>query len=230
MELSTLASPVVSCIFSIDKEMTYELFEQLAEDFNGDLFVASQIERESVADEHLRLLKNLLQGRTGVQQEPLFLWAYDFSVIPTNLISTMYELFSRSEMGKAAGGTHFTPPPLVEFVLSDVLDEKTLDLQPTICDPACGSGIFLVEAFRRVVRHEMLREGHLLSSARLRQILLNQVYGCDIDDAAVRLAAFSLYIAFLNYQSPQDIRSSGPLPRLIYNPATGHETAPLVVL
>ena len=148
---------------------------------------------------------------------------------PTNLISTMYELFCREEMDDSTSSVYYTPPQLVEFVLADVLDDKTLDREPTICDPACGSGIFLVEAYRRIVRHEVLREGRLLSSSRLRELLLNRIFGCDIDEAAVKLAAFSLYIAFLNYQTPQDIRSAGPLPRLIRGVASDSGIAPLVV-
>ena len=215
--------------FLNDKELTYRLFEKLAEHFNGDLFVTSQYERDLVTSDHLRLLMNLLQGRAGAHQEPLFLWAYDFSVIPTSLISTMYELFCRENMGESMSSIYYTPPQLVEFVLADVLDDQTLAGEPTICDPACGSGIFLVEAYRRIVRHEALREGSLPSSGRLRDILLNRISGCDIDKAAIRLAAFSLYIAFLNYQSPQAIRSAGPLPRLIRGVDSGSETGPLVV-
>ena len=212
-----------------NKDITYDLFDQLAEDFNGDLFVTSTDEREVVTSSQLRLLMDLLQGKTGADQEPLFLWAYDFSVIPTNLISTMYELFYREEISEEGSSTYYTPPELVEFVLANVLDDKALDEEPTVCDPACGSGIFLVEAYRRIVRHEMLRRGQPLRSWRLRDLLLNRIAGCDIDEAAIRLAAFSLYVAFLNYQSPQDIRSAGPLPRLIHGDQPDSDVAPLVV-
>ena len=212
-----------------NKEITYDLFDQLAKDFNGDLFVSSVDEREVVTSDQLRLLMNLLQGKTGADQEPLFLWAYDFSVIPTNLISTMYELFYREELNEAGSGTHYTPPELVEFVLADVLNKETLDQEPVVCDPACGSGIFLVEAYRRIVRHEMLTIRRRLSSGRLRDILLNRIAGCDIDEAAIRLAAFSLYVAFLNYQTPQDIQRAGPLPRLIRRNGPAFNTGPLLV-
>ena len=221
--------------FLSNKEITYDLFSQLAEDFNGDLFVTDTDESDAVTSSHLQLLMSLLQGKTRADQQPLFLWAYDFSVIPTNLISTMYELFYREELSDEeevsdeASSTYYTPPELVEFVLANVLDDRTLDKEPTICDPACGSGAFLVEAYRRVVRHEMLRRGRPLPSWRLRELLLNRIAGCDIDAAAIRLAAFSLYIAFLNYQSPQDIRISGPLPRLIHRGDGETCAAPLVV-
>ena len=212
-----------------NKDITYDLFNQLAEEFNGDLFITGADERESVTASQLRLLRDLLQGRASAHQEPLFLWAYDFSVIPTNLISTMYELFYRGEEGQANSSTYYTPPELVEFVLADVLDDRTLDEEPKVCDPACGSGIFLVEAYRRIVRHEMLSLGQRPSSSRLRDLLLNRIAGCDIDEAAIRLAAFSLYVAFLNYQLPQDIRHAGPLPRLIHRSGSGPLTGPLVV-
>jgi len=215
--------------FLDDRTLTYSLFEQLAQDFNGDLFVPEPDERRGVAVKHLRLLRSLLQGTVATEQEPLFLWAYDFSVIPTNLVSTMYELFYRAET-VGSTSTYYTPSELVEFVLADVLDSKTLDRQPTICDPACGSGIFLVEAYRRMVRHEAARDGSPLSSTRLRELLLSRIAGCDIDGSAIRLAAFSLYVAFLNYQSPQDIRSAGPLPHLIHRAGLdGDSASPLVV-
>ena len=212
-----------------NKDITYDLFDRLAKDFNGDLFVTTTEEREVVTVSHLRLLMNLLQGNAGAEQQPLFLWAYDFSVIPTSLISSMYELFYHDEVSEGNSGTYYTPPELVEFVLSDVLDKRTLDREPRVCDPACGSGIFLVEAFRRIVRHEMLRIGGSLPNWRLKDLLLNRIAGCDIDDAAIRLAAFSLYIAYLNYQSPQDIQKAGPLPRLIQGDEEDAVTAPLIV-
>ena len=212
-----------------NKILTYALFDQLADDFNGDLFVTSTEERESVTTNQLRLLMDLLQGNANAGQQPLFLWAYDFSVIPTDLISNMYELFYREEVSEEKSSTYYTPPALVEFVLAAVLDDDALDREPTVCDPACGSGIFLVDAYRRIVRHEMQRERRLLPSDRLRELLLNRISGCDIDEAAIRLAAFSLYVAFLSYQSPQDIREAGPLPRLILGSDEDSGVAPLVV-
>jgi hypothetical protein len=219
-------SRFVRCL--ADKRLTYALFDRLGRDFNGDLFVPDPDERQAVADRHLQLLRDLLQGVAGAAQDPLFLWAYDFSVVPTSLVSTMYELFYHQEVDGRATSTYYTPPQLVEFVLADVLTEDVLARQPRVCDPACGSGIFLVDAYRRIVRHEAAHAGCRPSSARLRQLLMERIAGCDIDEAAVKLAAFSLYVAFLNYQSPQDIRSAGPLPRLIRRPGS-EETAPLLV-
>jgi N-6 DNA Methylase/Eco57I restriction-modification methylase len=221
------ASEFVRCLG--DKDLTYALFAKLGEDFNGDLFVPDPAERDTVEARHLRMLRDFLQGTTRALQDPLFLWAYDFSVVPTTLVSTMYELFYHQEVDGRATSTYYTPPQLVEFVLADTLNAEVLEREPTVCDPACGSGIFLVEAFRRIVRHEAASTSRPVLSTRLRELLLGRIAGCDIDESAIKLAAFSLYVAYLNYQSPQDIRSAGPLPPLIQRAGEGTPPAPLVV-
>ena len=107
-----------------------------------------------MTSEHLRLIQQLLTGAGMDGQESLFLWAYDFSIVPTSLISEMYEQFYSA--GTTDGSsTHYTPQELVEYTLSTVLTREVLRKKPRICDPVCGSGIFLVEAFRRLVRDEM---------------------------------------------------------------------------
>ncbi len=199
-----------------DKSLAYALFEQLARDFNGDLFVPEESEQVHVSETHLGLLRDLLTGVAGASQEPLFLWAYDFSVVPTSLVSSMYELFYRQEVDDPDTGTYYTPGELAEYVIADLLRPEILDRAPRVCDPACGSGIFLVEAYGRIVRHDAATSGKRLTTRRLRELLLERIAGCDINESAIQLAAFSLYIAFLNYQTPQDIRQAGPLPPLIH--------------
>jgi hypothetical protein len=222
-----IASVFIACLRS--KSLTYEIFLRLADDFNGDLFVVSESEQDVVTVEHLSLVASLLSGSGPPDQPPLYLWAYDFSVIPTSLISSMYEEFYRSST-EDVHGTHYTPPQLVEFVLSEVLTPDVLNTHPVVCDPACGSGIFLVEAFRRIVRHEMARRKRRLSSADLAKILTERLSGVDLNGEAIRLAAFNLYLAYLNYQTPADIRAAGPLPRLIHRPGDAGERHPVLMV
>jgi hypothetical protein len=193
---------------------TYAVFSRLEDEFNGDLFIVSEEEKGIVRQEHLTLIRKLLTGHVDPAQEPLFLWAYDFSIVPTSLISNMYEQFYHAghEPGKDAAGTHYTPIELVEFVLAESLTPDVLDRNPRICDLACGSGVFLVEAYRWMVRTASANRGSRLSSQELRDLLLTRIAGIDTNSEAIRLAAFSLYLALLNYQSPQDIRIAGPLP------------------
>jgi len=188
-----------------DKEFTYVVFKQLAIDFNGDTFPLDNYEEDVVQPEHLKILQRFLRGDTGSQLK-LFLWAYKFDIVPTELISSIYEEFYHKERKPDNKGTHYTPSALVEFVLSQVLTPERLSTNPRIIDPACGSGIFLVEAFRRIARYQVQQQnGQKLEPEKLRKILREQIAGIEINEEALRVAAFSLCLAFLNYQEPPDI-------------------------
>ncbi len=198
-----------------DKEFTYALFEQLAADFNGDIFPIESDEYERVQQSHLDKLKAFLLGNTS-PQEKLFFFAYRFNVIPIELISAIYEEFYNERMGKdRSQGSHYTPPSLVEFILAHTLTPEILTLKPRVLDPACGSGIFLVESFRRMVRQVCAEQGvRRVNRIQLRKILRDQIAGIDINEEAVRVAAFSLYLAFLHYQDPREINAERRLPFL----------------
>ena len=107
------SSTFVSCL--ADREFTYAVFERLEADFNGDLFQVEGDERTLVHQRHLNLISSLLTGSGLGHQKPLFLWAYDFSVVPTSLISSMYEQFYRAATDDDSG-THYTPPELALIV------------------------------------------------------------------------------------------------------------------
>ncbi|MCA1510452.1 N-6 DNA methylase [Bradyrhizobium sp. NBAIM01] len=198
-----------------NKDFAYALFDQMAIDFNGDTFPIDDEERERIQQDHLDQLRGFLLGNTTGQQE-LFFFAYRFDVIPIELISTIYEEFYNEREGKDRNkGSHYTPPALVEFVLAQTLTPDVLAQKPRVADPACGSGIFLVESFRRIVRHLCAEQaGRRVSRPQLRKILREQIVGMDINEEAVRVAAFSLYLAFLHYQSPREINTERRLPYL----------------
>lgn len=208
----------------LNKDFTYALFAQLAQDFNGDLFPKDDAEKEAVEQPHLDLLRKFLLGDADQNQQNLFFWVYDFEIIPIELISSIYEEFYHHEDNGEDNATHYTPSVLVEFMLSHVLPEERLAMAPKILDPACGSGIFLVEAFRRIVRYRIKAKGESLSAIELREILHKQIRGIEINSGAIYVAAFSLYLALLHYQKPPDIlaqieipQSAKPLPHLIFD-------------
>ena len=203
-----------------NKEFTYALFDQLSEDFNGDMFPSDLDERQAVDVQHLRLLQGFLRGDVDRQQS-LFFWAYKFDIIPIELISSIYEEFYLTTNADAGNhGTHYTPSSLVRFVLSQVLTPDCLEKKPRILDPCCGSGIFLVEAFRRIVRYSFFKKGKMPSPTELRTIIRDQLAGIEINEEAVRVAAFSLYLALLHFQKPpaiwQQIKKGQRLPSLKY--------------
>lgn len=124
--------------------------------------------------------------------------------------------FEGSEL-KHGAGTHYTPANLVHDALRRTLTPTCLAGHPKILDPACGSGIFLVEAFRRIVRYEAQSRRRKLSPDELRDILRHRIFGIEINAEAARVAAFSLYLALLDQQEPPDIASGGALPYLLHS-------------
>jgi type I restriction-modification system DNA methylase subunit len=217
-----------------NKDFTYALFESLGKDFNGDMFPNIEAERKEVKDKHLNLLRGMLYGNTD---QKLFFYSYDFSIIPLDLISAIYEEFYQSaskskteSKGKNSlsrqEGAFYTPPVLAEFVISRVLTNEIIPKKPRILDPACGSGIFLVEAFRRIVRYQ-LAKGKRPSFIDLKDIIGKQLVGIEINEDAARIAAFSLYIALLNYLDPPSIleyiKKGERLPNLIVSRQKGKD-------
>ncbi len=178
----------------LDKDFTYALFQQLADDFNGDMFPKDEQEEKQVTGDHLKLLHDFLLGDTDQERPHLFLWAYDFEIIPIELISSIYEEFYHKEniyrLDKNKESkkqddikTHYTPSVLVEYILSSILPKERLATKPKIIDPACGSGIFLVESFRRIVRYRVQQQHSIkLSPDTLRQMLREQIRGIEINE------------------------------------------------
>jgi type I restriction-modification system DNA methylase subunit len=208
-----------------DPDATYHLFKKLEEKFNGDLFPVTKEELNTVKSTHLKSIRELFHGThmpTGQQT----LWRpYDFGVIPIELISAIYEEFLHTEKEKgytSKKGAYYTPHALVEFILNEVLpwpSDDDYQHELSIIDPACGSGIFLVEAFRRLVaRWKFSHEEKNIPISELKHILTNYIYGVDINQDAIRVAAFSIYLAFMDYLEPKTIWEQIRFPYLVYRP------------
>lgn len=127
-------------------------------------------------------------------------------------------------------GTHYTPASLVHDALHRTLTLECLATRPRILDLACGSGIFLVEAFRRIVRFESHQLGRELRPSELRHLLRDRISGVEMNAEAARVAAFSLYLALLDQQEPPDIIASGRLPHLIHSVTRNEEHYGIIII
>lgn len=209
----------------MNKDFTYALFRALARDFNGDMFPEVDEEEQIVTQKHLTLIQDLLYSDAGTDKK-LFFYSYRFDIVPIDLISSIYEEFYHSSVSddekksKARQeGAYYTPPVLAEFVLSRVLTPDVLMKNPRILDPACGSGIFLVEAFRRIVRYTWHKKEQPLTFDELKDILKGQISGIEANKEAAKITAFSLYLSMLHYLEPpaidQQIKLGNKLPNLV---------------
>jgi hypothetical protein len=197
-----------------DYDDTYALFEWLNERFNGDLFPGKgntpeariegwHRERRWVKPAHLKLLADFTRGDLDMLSGQAALWPlYAFDVIPLEFISSIYETFVTERA--ARDGIFYTPPHLVDFILDRVLPWDRTEWDLKILDPACGSGIFLVKAFQRLVhRWKLAHPGAAPKVETLRRILERNLFGVDKDPHAVRVACFSLYLAMCDEIEPR---------------------------
>lgn len=182
------------------REITYLLFERLCNRFNGDLFPVEGAEGD-VDESHLGLLLSFL-NRTNLETGQLSLWPYNFEYIPIELISNIYDIFLDN---RRASGAYYTPLLLADFILEETMGDDIIRPEMTVLDPACGSGIFLVGAFRRLIRAWRQANGKL-DDEDLNRILQTSIFGVDKNPEAVRIAAFSLYLEILNHLSNEQIR------------------------
>jgi len=206
-----------------DYQDAYRFFRFLNERFNGDLFPgkgATTPEREAewqaemrvVKPPHLKLLAQFVSGRVEMDRRQPLLWSrYSFDAIPLEFISTIYDVFVSGDQT----GAHYTRAHLVDFMLDGVLPWNSKDWNLRILDPACGSGIFLVKSFYRLVqRWKNANPGKTPSAALLKSILERNLFGVDVDSHAVRVASFSLYLAMCDEIDPRWYWQKVKFPRL----------------
>jgi hypothetical protein len=131
------------------------------------------------------------------------------------LVSNVYEMFAHSEDPTRAAreSVHYTPPILVRRMVRDAL--QGLDAGATVLDPACGSGVFLVEAFRRLALRARQANGGTIGHTDLVRILTRQVFGVDRWAGAGPIAAFGLYLALLELSRVDMAAKDVKLPKLL---------------
>ncbi|HEV2965218.1 MAG TPA: N-6 DNA methylase [Candidatus Angelobacter sp.] len=204
------------------KSCLYDLFRKLGQDFNGDLFSDDlNAEEKQVPVSAIGPLDDFFRA-TNIQSGQASFWPYDFSVIPVEAISAIYERFLKGT--DRLEGAFYTPRFLAEVVLDVALAKSSSLLELTCLDPACGSGIFLVGLFNRMAEEWKLANPNATNDRRARELrkVLCNLYGIDVQRTACRITAFSLYLAYLDQLSPRDIRElqqkGHKLPRLVHYP------------
>lgn len=184
------------------------LLEDLEERFNGHVFTLEDSDRKQLREsQRLSCFSRLIEAHEEVGGQ-LTLWKlYSFKDLPVELISHIYQLFV-----KDADSSVYTPPFLVRLMLEESLSWERLDRLrqrgEIILDPSCGSGVFLVEAYKRLVLHWRSRNHWDKPDVAVLKELLQHVHGIDLEKGAVELAAFSLCLALCDALEPEDIRAT----------------------
>ena len=140
-------------------------------------------------------------------------------------VDRTFELVNRLGNDRKKTGSYYTPTPLIEVLLDSTLDPvideavkrgeqqatKAHQPDPTVaviaellslkvCDPACGSGHFLVAAARRIAKRVAAVREHnpeptpAAVQHALHEVVARCVYGVDLNPMAVELAKVSLWL------------------------------------
>ncbi|MBN1186825.1 MAG: N-6 DNA methylase [Bacteroidales bacterium] len=197
-------------------DKVYRRFNYLKEKLNGDLFPVSKQEERLIrygkyCNDILQIVRDCFYGNDVNTQQQVLWSMFQFQYIPIELISSIYEEFM-SEEGQGEirkKGAYYTPSMLVDFVLNEVLpwpDKNNTRYDLKILDPACGSGIFLVESYKRLIaRWKYANIKEEVTKDVLEDILLNCIHGIELNPDAIKVAAFSLYLTMLNYTNPREV-------------------------
>jgi len=125
---------------------------------------------------------------------------------------------------KKACGVYYTPTHIVNYIVRHTVGKLTEGKTPKqtaklrILDPACGAGAFLLGAYQHLLdwhrdwyvadrpenhQKELYRvpAGWRLTTAEKKRILLNNIYGVDIDPQAVEVTKLSLLLKVLEGDS-----------------------------
>jgi hypothetical protein len=179
-----------------------DLLDKLAQDFNGKVFEWSketeQSARLAIQKAEVRQLADYLDGDN--QDNQYVLWRlYSFEHLPVEVISSVYE-----ELLTNSKDIVYTPEMIVGTLVDECMPLSNPQSDFKVIDVSCGSGIFLVKAYKRMIqwwRYEQWQKTGKLekpSLKELKDILLNSIYGVDIQQDAIRLSVFSLALAILD--------------------------------
>ena len=189
----------------------YKLLDCVQEWLNGEIFPLPEGSRHTIRKDHIQLLAATFYGDQPVGRQLTLFDAYDFSFIPIETLSVIYEQFLHAKPGTTGRGqgAYYTPLPVVSFMVEKLDERKPLQRGTRIFDPSCGSGAFLVYAYRKLIeRHRAQNGGARPKLSELRELLVRHIFGVDIDSDACSVAELSLTLTLLDYAHPPDLSTT----------------------
>ncbi|MBI9066098.1 MAG: N-6 DNA methylase [Salinivirgaceae bacterium] len=203
------------CSLLSNRNNAIKFFKYLENKFNGDMFKLDDSEYLHINQDSLNTIISLLnEDDLGNGQQSLFK-LYDFSIIPIEFISNVYESFI-GESNQEKEGAYYTPLFLVDYILNETVkkyhENNQYEYNCKVLDPACGSGIFLVETLRKIIERYIslnpdIKEDSEEFKEVLRQLAIDNIFGIDKNLSAIQVAIFSIQLTLLDYQKPSSIET-----------------------
>lgn len=218
------------------QESLEQLFRAADQRYNSGMFSGDDI----IFDLSCDVITNMIEG-LYYPQSP-----YLFNIIEPHLLGKIYELFLTEQLVLLENGTIglqqkreclnrsvvTTPTEIVKYMvektLTKVCQNKTPEelLELRIADIACGSGVFLEEAFSYLQNYCVQwylnagQQNHLeeigidlykLPLAEKKKLLCSCIYGIDIDIHAVEVAKFSLLVKLIENETEPSVETVAPI-------------------
>lgn len=187
-------------------DLLRDTVDRYSEHFNSELFTGEEVLSRLPPAAVLNVVREM--------SEPWNRLRLDFSVTSNDIAGRLYQSYlalaptltadgrlfptATAVNRQRQSGAFYTPAGLARYVVRSVLSSWLIAVQPkspsevTVFDPACGSGIFLLEAYRELVRYFSELQGRALSADERVQILVSSLYGSDTDHSAVAMARVQL--------------------------------------
>ena len=186
-----------------------------------------------------KVLRPILQSLYFAHGSP-----YEFTVLPVEILGTVYERFigkvirltaghqakveDKPEVRKA-GGVYYTPQYIVDYIVARTVGVEIEGKSPAqiarqplrVLDMACGSGSFLLGAYRFLLdyclkwytgnnpeahKKALFRDGKgewRLTIGEKKRILIAHIFGVDVDRQAVEVSKLSLLLTVLEGENDQ---------------------------
>jgi len=185
---------------------------------NGGVFPLKFGGKNAPKQDHVRQVAAVFSGDVlsegGDRQLSLDFEAYNFSYIPIETLSVVYEQFLHlpDDGKKTTPGqdscAYYTPIPVVNLMLAELEERKPFNRGMRVFDPSCGSGAFLVQCYRRLIEKEF-PPGTQPKPRQLRELLQESVFGIDVEADACNVTELSLTLTLLDYVDPPDLEGRG---------------------
>ena len=174
----------------------------------------------------------------GLNQSKDNSYSYDFSIIESDVLGNIYEQYlgnilkstpkraklEESKTHRKEQGIYYTPSYIVDYIVKNTVGEYIKTHTPEeirtvkILDPACGSGSFLIRAYKELEAYwnnyykknkEISESARTVKQAKFdpqaesdtpefystkAEILMNNIFGVDLDPKAVEIAQLNLLL------------------------------------
>ena len=179
-------------------EKVNDLFVKIQEIFNNYLFNEPEIilPERILTKSVLKIIQNKIEGRENGQ---LTLFDYKFDIIPIEAISLIYEIFIDEQRKK---GAYYTAKQL-----TNLITEKTINKKGKIIDFACGSGSFLISAYKQLLSLDEDKQSFKSVKEKIDyriELVKDYIFGIEKEETARRLSVFSMYLSILDDLSEEE--------------------------